>query len=104
MDGPPGGIEALDELLDLPHLNVLLCWVLTHFGERPMELLYREIRETERDREIKTRQERRRAGRGPCRNLRLAALSVYLDLSTAHSGFWAITTRLISNSNISEHF
>ena len=32
MDGPPGGIEALDELLDLPHLNVLLRWILTHVG------------------------------------------------------------------------
>ena len=36
MDGPPGGIEALDELLDLPHLNVLLrSIVLRHFG-RPL--------------------------------------------------------------------
>lgn len=29
---PPGCVQALDELFHLPHLNVLLCWVLTHFG------------------------------------------------------------------------
>ena len=32
MDVPSGCIKALDELLDLPHLNVLLCLILTHFG------------------------------------------------------------------------
>ena len=45
MDTPSSGIEALDELLDLPHLNVLLCGILAHFGcEIALEsrLLYRE--------------------------------------------------------------
>ena len=44
MDIPSGGVEALDELLDLPHLNVLLCWILTHFDEEnraTRRLLYR---------------------------------------------------------------
>ena len=41
-DVPSGGVEALDELLDLPHLDVLLRWILTHLGsslqpvERPL--------------------------------------------------------------------
>ena len=29
---PSRGIQALDELFHLPHLNVLLCWILTHLG------------------------------------------------------------------------
>jgi len=33
-DAPPSRVKALDELLDLPHLNVLLSgiWRLTHGG------------------------------------------------------------------------
>ena len=31
---PSGRIKALDELLDLPHLDVLLRNVLTHRGQR----------------------------------------------------------------------
>ena len=31
-NSPSGGVKALDELLDLPHLDVLLCRILTHFG------------------------------------------------------------------------
>ena len=29
---PPRRVQALDELLDFPHLNVLFCNVLTHTG------------------------------------------------------------------------
>ena len=29
---PPRRVQALDELLDFPHLNVLFCNVLTHAG------------------------------------------------------------------------
>ena len=36
---PSSGVKALDELLDLPHLNVLLCYVLTHLGKDVCELL-----------------------------------------------------------------
>ena len=42
MNAPSSGIEALDELLHLPHLNVLLCLILTHFDDsaRPSASLY----------------------------------------------------------------
>jgi hypothetical protein len=36
---PSGSIKALDELLDLPHLYVLLRNVLTHLGRRSMHFL-----------------------------------------------------------------
>ena len=36
---PSGSIKALDELLDLPHLYVLLRNVLTHRGQRSMHFL-----------------------------------------------------------------
>lgn len=36
---PSGSIKALDELLDLPHLDILLRNVLTHRGRRPMRFL-----------------------------------------------------------------
>jgi hypothetical protein len=32
MHAPAGRVKALDELLDLPHLNILFCLVLTHFS------------------------------------------------------------------------
>ena len=36
---PSGSVKALDELLDLPHLNILLGNVLTHDGQRRIRLL-----------------------------------------------------------------
>ena len=52
VDVPSGGIKALDELLDLPHLNVLLRGVLTHLGSRNVvnkeTLLYRDKRRDRR--------------------------------------------------------
>ena len=36
---PSGRIKTLDELLDLPHLNILLRNVLTHRGRRRMRFL-----------------------------------------------------------------
>ena len=43
---PSGRVEALDEVLDLPHLDVLLRYVLTHFGKDDYELV--ELLETQR--------------------------------------------------------
>ena len=36
---PSGRVQALDELLDFPHLNVLFCHVLTHAGRVLIELV-----------------------------------------------------------------
>ena len=36
---PSGRIKALDKLLDLPHLDILLRYVLTHTGRRRMLFL-----------------------------------------------------------------
>ena len=36
---PSGRVKALDELLDLPHLNVLFRDILTHDGRRRMRFL-----------------------------------------------------------------
>jgi hypothetical protein len=45
-NAPSGRVKALDELLDLPHLDVLFRYVLTHIRKDVCELL--EILETQR--------------------------------------------------------
>ena len=85
MDAPSSGIEALDELLDLPHLNVLLCGILTHFGckialeSRP---LYKEEGElvVERTREGKGRK-RKRFGVEVCPLAESGFLQIFVHLS-----------------------
>lgn len=42
-DLPSGRVKALDEFLDLPHLNVLLRYILTHLGKRLLRTLLGDV-------------------------------------------------------------